>query len=50
LVRSDHASRAAALIRAAEAAKKAHNNTTKDILEQPDEAVAKALSIANKAI
>lgn len=50
LVRSDHASRAATLIRAAEAAKKAHNDTTKDILEQPDEAVAKALSIANKAI
>lgn len=50
LVRSDHASRAASLIRAAEAAKKAHNRTTEDILEQPDEAVAKALSIANKAI
>lgn len=50
LVRNDHAARAAALIRAAEAAKKAHNKTTEDILEQPDEAVAKALSIANKAI
>lgn len=50
LVRTDHAARAAALIRAAEAAKKAHNKTTEDILEQPDEAVAKALSIANKAI
>ena len=50
LVRTDHAARAASLIRAAEAAKKAHNRTTEDILEQPDEAVAKALSIANKAI
>jgi len=50
LVRNDHSARAAALIRAAEAAKKAHNKTTEDILEQPDEAVAKALSIANKAI
>lgn len=50
LVRNDHAAKAAALIRAAEAAKKAHNKTTEDILEQPDEAVAKALSIANKAI
>lgn len=50
LVRTDHAARAASLIRAAEAAKKAHNKTTEDILEQPDEAVAKALSIANKAI
>jgi hypothetical protein len=50
LMRNDHASRAATLIRAAEAAKKAHNATTEGILEQPDEAVAKALSIANKAI
>jgi len=50
LVRNDHAARAASLIRAAEAAKKAHNKTTEEILEQPDEAVAKALSIANKAI
>jgi len=50
LVRNDHAARAAALIRAADAAKKAHNKTTEGILEQPDEAVAKALSIANQAI
>jgi hypothetical protein len=50
LMRNDHAMKAAALIRAAEAAKKAHNATTEGILEQPDEAVAKALSIANKAI
>lgn len=50
LVRNDHSARAATLIRAAEAAKKAHNATTEGILEQPDEAVAKALSIANKAI
>jgi hypothetical protein len=49
-VRNDHSARAAALIRAADAAKKAHNDTTKEILEQPDEAVAKALSIANQAI
>ena len=50
LMRNDHAARAAALIKAAEAAKKAHNATTEGILEQPDEAVAEALSIANKAI
>jgi hypothetical protein len=50
LVRNDHAARAAALIRAADAAKKAHNKTTEGILEQPDETVAKALSIANQAI
>lgn len=50
LMRNDHSARAAALIKAAEAAKKAHNATTEGILEQPDEAVAKALSIANKAI
>jgi hypothetical protein len=50
LMRNDHSARAATLIRAAEAAKKAHNATTEGILEQPDEAVAKALSIANKAI
>ena len=50
LVRNDHSARAAALIRAADSAKKAHNDTTKEILEQPDEAVAKALSIANQAI
>jgi hypothetical protein len=49
-MRNDHSARAATLIRAAEAAKKAHNATTEGILEQPDEAVAKALSIANKAI
>ena len=50
LMRNDHSARAVALIKAAEAAKKAHNATTEGILEQPDEAVAKALSIANKAI
>ena len=50
LMRTDHSARAALLIRAAEAAKKAHNATTESILEQPDEAVARALSIANKAI
>ena len=50
LMRTDHSARAASLIRAAEAAKKAHNATTESILEQPDEAVARALSIANKAI
>lgn len=50
LVRNDHSARAAALIKAADSAKKAHNDTTKEILDQPDEAVAKALSIANQAI
>lgn len=50
LMRRDHATQAAALIRAADAAKKTHNKTTEGILDQPDEVVAKALSIANKAI
>ena len=49
-MRKDHAAQAAALIRAADAAKKKHNKTTEGILDQPDEVVAKALSIANKAI
>ena len=50
LTRGKHAAKAAALIRAAEQAKKQHNGSTKTILEQPDEVVAKALSVANSAI
>jgi hypothetical protein len=42
--------KAQALINAAERAKKQHNGTTQSILEMPDETVAKALSIADKAI
>ena len=39
-----------ALIRAAEKAKKGHNTTTEPLLEQPDEAITKALAIADKAL
>jgi hypothetical protein len=46
----DHASVAASLIRAAEKAKKSHNTTTEPLLEQPDEAITKALAIANEAL
>ena len=46
----DHAGIAASLIRAAEKAKKGHNTTTEPLLEQPDEAITKALAIANEAL
>ena len=46
----DHAGIAASLIRAAEKAKKGHSTTTEPLLEQPDEAITKALAIANKAL
>ena len=46
----DHASRASALVRAAEAAKKAHNSTTETLLNRPDEHITYALSIAKRAI
>lgn len=46
----DHAGIAAALIRAAEKAKKGHSATTQPLLDQPDEAITKALAIANEAI
>jgi hypothetical protein len=45
-----HKAKAMSLIRAAEQAKKAHNSTTEPTLDMPDEMVAKALSIADKAI
>ena len=38
------------LIRAAEKAKKGHNTTTEPLLEQPDEAITKALAIADAAL
>ena len=46
----DHMGIAAALIRAAEKAKKGHSTTTAPLLEQPDEAITKALAIANEAL
>jgi len=45
-----HRAKAQALINAADRAKKAHNGTTKPILDMPDETVAKALSLADQAI
>jgi hypothetical protein len=48
--RLDHGSIAMSLIRAAEKAKKGHNTTTEPLLEQPDEAITKALSIAEEAL
>jgi hypothetical protein len=46
----NHGSIAMSLIRAAEKAKKGHNTTTEPLLEQPDEAITKALAIADKAL
>ena len=46
----DHTSIAMSLIRAAEKAKKGHNTTTQSLLEQPDEAITKALAIADEAL
>jgi hypothetical protein len=46
----NHGSIAMSLIRAAEKAKKGHNTTTEPLLEQPDEAITKALSIAEEAL
>jgi hypothetical protein len=46
----DHGKKADALISAAEKAKKGHNSTTEPLLDQPDEAITKALAIANEAI
>lgn len=48
--RFDHGGVADALIRAAEKAKKGHSTTTAPLLEQPDEAITKALAIANEAL
>ena len=49
-ITSHHRAKAQALINAADRAKKAHNGNTKPILDMPDEAVAKALSLADQAI
>ena len=46
----NHAKIAAGLIHAAEMAKKQHSETTKPLLDQPDEAIVKALSVANEAL
>jgi hypothetical protein len=46
----DHAAVAAGLIRAAEKAKKGHSSTTEPLLNEPDEAITKALAIANEAL
>ena len=46
----NHSSIAMSLIRAAEKAKKGHNTTTEPLLEQPDAAITKALSIAEEAL
>lgn len=46
----NHLAIAASLIRAAEKAKKGHGKTTEPLLSQPDEAITKALAIANEAI
>jgi hypothetical protein len=46
----NHVMLAAGLIRAAEKAKKGHGQTTEPLLKQTDEAITKALSIANEAI
>lgn len=46
----NHAAIAAGLIRAAEKAKKGHSATTEPLLNQPDEAITKALKVANEAI
>jgi hypothetical protein len=46
----NHRSEAENLIRLADKTKKALNNSTESLLAVPDEAVTKALSIANEAI
>jgi hypothetical protein len=46
----NHKSEAESLIRLADKTKKALNNSTESLLAVPDEAVTKALSIANEAI
>jgi hypothetical protein len=47
---TNHRSEAESLIRLADKTKKALNNSTESLLAVPDEAVTKALSIANEAI
>lgn len=46
----DHASKADALVRAAETARKQINGTTEPLLGMPDESVVKALAVANENI
>lgn len=49
-VKINHAARADALIRAAERSRKKLGQTTRPLLGQPDDAVAKALELANRNI
>ena len=44
----DHVAKAASLVRAAAIARGKHNKTTEPLLDQPDEAITKALAIANQ--
>lgn len=46
----NHAARAAALVRAAETARRQQAKTTQPLLNQSDEAIARALSVANERI
>lgn len=46
----DHGQRADALIRAAERARKQEEQVTKPLLNLPDEAITRALSVANRSI
>jgi len=46
----DHGSKADALVRAAESARKAISGTTEPLLDMPDEHVVKALAVAGEAI
>ncbi len=46
----DHGSKADALVRAAEAARKTISGTTEPLLDLPDEHVVKALAVAGEAI
>ena len=46
----DHGTKADALVRAAESARKAISGTTEPLLDMPDESVVKALAVAGEAI
>jgi len=46
----DHVAKAAALVKMAERAKKMHSNHTEQLLDVPDESIAAALKVANRAI
>ena len=46
----DHVAKAVALVKMAERAKKMHSNHTEQLLDVPDESIAAALKVANRAI